>query len=107
MRGASQIAAASSRDAAEETTVDTASLWTGAYWPELQMMQYPLWNDVDDGMMFASVALVIFMIIALPWQRRVWDRSQPPPDMLDRLRQRWAVARIGDLRRRLIATRGT
>jgi hypothetical protein len=33
--------------------------------------------------MFASVALVIFMVIALPWQRRVWDRSQPPPDMLD------------------------
>ncbi len=61
----------------------TTGLTAAMFYLPMQMMQYPLWNDVDDGMMFASVALVIFMVIALPWQRRVWDRSQPPPDMLD------------------------
>src|ERR1700753_454574 len=61
----------------------TTGLTAAFFSLRMQMMRYPLWNDVDDGMMFASVALVIFMIIALPWQRRVWDRSQTPPDMLD------------------------
>jgi hypothetical protein len=61
----------------------TTGLTAAMFYLPMQMMQYPLWQDVDDGMMFASVALVIFMVIALPWQRRVWDRSQPPPDMLD------------------------
>jgi hypothetical protein len=61
----------------------TTGLTAAMFYLPMQMMQYPLWNDVDDGMMFASVALVIFMVIALPWQRRVWDRSQTPPDLLD------------------------
>jgi hypothetical protein len=29
-------------------------------------------------MMFFSLAVAAFMVIALPWHRRVWDRSQPP-----------------------------
>jgi hypothetical protein len=29
-------------------------------------------------MMFVSLAVAAFMVVALPWHRRVWDRSQPP-----------------------------
>jgi len=40
-----------------------------------------IWQDVDNGMMFVSLGVAACMIIALPWRRRVWDRSQPPgPD---------------------------
>jgi hypothetical protein len=45
------------------------------------MMTGHIWQDTDNVMMFVSLGVVAFMIAALPWRRRVWDRSQPPgPD---------------------------
>jgi len=52
-------------------------LTAAMFYLPMQMMQYPLWQDVDNGMMFLSVAVGVLMIVALPWGRRVWDRSKP------------------------------
>jgi hypothetical protein len=38
------------------------------------------WQRVDNIMMFASLGLCVLLIAALPWGRRVWDRSAPSED---------------------------
>jgi hypothetical protein len=44
----------------------------------MQMLNWVPWLDANDAMMFVSIPVVAFMIIALPWQRREWHPPQPP-----------------------------
>lgn len=58
-------------------------LYATMFYLPMQMMTYPLWQDTDNAMMFASLGLAVLMIIALPWRRRIWDRSAPSEDESD------------------------
>jgi hypothetical protein len=43
----------------------------------MEMLTQPNWVKADDVMMFVSLPVIAFMIVALPWSRRRW---QPPAD---------------------------
>src|SRR6201992_16862 len=59
-------------------TVQIAIGLTAAmFYLPMQMMQYPLLQDVDNVMMFVSLGVGVLLIVALPWGRRIWDRSAP------------------------------
>jgi hypothetical protein len=42
----------------------------------MQMLTWHNWVITNDVMMFVSLGVVAFMIIALPWRRREWQPSQ-------------------------------
>lgn len=44
----------------------------------LNMLTWNNWLIANDVMMFVSLPVAAFMIIALPWQRREWQPPQPP-----------------------------
>ncbi len=44
----------------------------------MQMLTAHNWVIADDVMLFVSVPVAAFMIVALPWQRRRWHPPQPP-----------------------------
>jgi hypothetical protein len=52
--------------------------YAAVFYLPMDMMHARLWQDVDNGMMFLSLGVAAFMVIALPWGRRVWNRSEPP-----------------------------
>src|ERR1700761_5191404 len=61
-------------------------IYAAIFYLPLDLVHAAAWQDVDNGMMFFSLAVAAFMVIALPWHRRVWDRSQPPgPEDEDRV----------------------
>jgi hypothetical protein len=41
------------------------------------MLTWQNWVDANDVMMFVSIPVIVFMIAALPWERRRW---QPPAE---------------------------
>jgi len=41
------------------------------------MLRWHNWETVDRLMMFVSLGVIAFMLAALPWGRRVWQRPQP------------------------------
>jgi hypothetical protein len=43
----------------------------------MEMLTQPNWVKANDVMMFVSLPVIAFMIVALPWSRRRW---QPPAD---------------------------
>jgi hypothetical protein len=46
----------------------------------MNMLTGRAWQDVDNAMMFVSIAVGAFMVIALPWGRRIWHRPARLPD---------------------------
>jgi hypothetical protein len=60
----------------------TLQIVVGAYaavfYLPLFMVHGNAWQDVDNAMMFVSLAVAAFMVIALPWGRRVWHRPTLP-----------------------------
>jgi Glycosyltransferase family 87 len=61
-------------------------IYAAVFYLPLDLVHAAAWQDVDNGMMFFSLAVAAFMVIALPWHRRVWDRAQPPgPEDGDRV----------------------
>jgi Glycosyltransferase family 87 len=44
----------------------------------MQMLTYHHWLIAGDVLMFVSLGVVAFMIVALPWQRREWHPPAPP-----------------------------
>jgi hypothetical protein len=60
----------------------TLQIVVGAYaavfYLPLFMVQGQAWQDVDNVMMFVSLAVAALMVIALPWGRRVWRRPTLP-----------------------------
>ena len=43
----------------------------------MEMLTQPNWVRANDVMMFVSIPVIVFMIIALPWRRRQWHPPQP------------------------------
>jgi hypothetical protein len=54
--------------------------YAAVFYLPLDMTHGAAWQDVDNAMMFVSIAVGAFMVIALPWGRRVWHRPTLPPD---------------------------
>jgi hypothetical protein len=52
--------------------------YAAIFYLPMQMLNWVPWLDANDVMMFVSIPVVAFMIVALPWQRREWHRPQPP-----------------------------
>jgi Glycosyltransferase family 87 len=44
----------------------------------MQMLTGPNWLKADHVMMFVSLGVIAFMIVALPWRQRLWHPPQPP-----------------------------
>ena len=44
----------------------------------MQMLTAHNWVIADDVMMFVSLGVIAFMIVALPWRQRLWHPPQPP-----------------------------
>jgi Glycosyltransferase family 87 len=57
--------------------------YAAIFYLPMNMLVGRVWQDVDNGMMFVSLGVAVCMLLALPWHRRVWDRSQPPPPESD------------------------
>jgi hypothetical protein len=54
-----------------------AGLYAFTLYLPMNMLTSHNWHVVDRVMIFISLGLVVFMVAALPWGRRVWDRSRP------------------------------
>jgi hypothetical protein len=54
--------------------------YAAVFYLPLDIAHGAAWQDADNAMMFVSIAVGAFMIIALPWSRRVWHRPTLPPD---------------------------
>jgi hypothetical protein len=54
-----------------------AGLYAATLYLPMNMLTSHNWHVVDQVMMFISLGVVVLMIAALPWGRRVWDRSRP------------------------------
>jgi hypothetical protein len=57
--------------------------YAAVFYLPLDIVSGTAWQDVDNAMMFVSIGVAAFMVIALPWRRRVWDRSAPPGGPMD------------------------
>ena len=44
----------------------------------MQMLTAHNWVIADDVMLFVSLGVIAFMIVALPWRQRLWHPPQPP-----------------------------
>jgi hypothetical protein len=44
----------------------------------MNMLTWHNWVITNDVMMFVSLGVIAFMIIALPWRQREWQPSQEP-----------------------------
>jgi hypothetical protein len=53
-------------------------VYAAIFYLPMNMLTQPNWVRANDVMMFVSLGVVAFMIIALPWRRRVWRPSQQP-----------------------------
>ena len=52
--------------------------YAAIFYLPMQMLTAHNWVIADDVMLFVSVPVTAFMIVALPWQRRRWHPPQPP-----------------------------
>jgi Glycosyltransferase family 87 len=52
--------------------------YAAIFYLPMQMLTWHNWVITDDVMMFVSLGVVAFMIIALPWRRREWKPPQEP-----------------------------
>lgn len=53
-------------------------IYATIFYLPMSMLRSHNWQVADDVMMFVSLGVIVFMVAALPWRRRVWDRSAPP-----------------------------
>jgi hypothetical protein len=58
-------------------------IYAAVFYLPMAMLAGHNWQDADNVMMFVSLGVMVFMVAALPWRRRVWDRSAPPEDGAD------------------------
>lgn len=52
--------------------------WATILYLPMQMLTAHNWVIADDVMMFVSLGVIAFMIVALPWRQRLWHPPQPP-----------------------------
>jgi hypothetical protein len=52
--------------------------YAAVFYLPMQLLTWHNWLLANDVMMFASLGVVAFMIIALPWRRREWHPPLPP-----------------------------
>jgi hypothetical protein len=52
-------------------------LYAAVLYLPMNMLTSHNWHVVNRVMMVVSLGIVVLMIVALPWGRRVWDRSRP------------------------------
>lgn len=52
--------------------------WAAILYLPMQMLTAHNWVIADDVMMFVSLGVIAFMIVALPWRQRLWHPPQPP-----------------------------
>ena len=52
--------------------------YAAIFYLPMQVLTSHNWQVANDVMMFVSLGVVAFMIIALPWRRREWHPPQPP-----------------------------
>ena len=51
--------------------------YAAIFYLPMEMLTQPNWVRANDVMMFVSIPVIVFMIIALPWRRRQWHPPQP------------------------------
>ena len=51
--------------------------YAAIFYLPMEMLRWHNWETVDRLMMFVSLGVIAFMLAALPWGRRVWQRPQP------------------------------
>jgi hypothetical protein len=51
--------------------------YAAIFYLPMQMLNHDNWIRADDVMMFVSLPVIAFMIVALPWRRRQWHPPQP------------------------------
>ena len=54
--------------------------YAAIFYLPMQMLNHNNWVIANDVMMFVSLPVIVFMIIALPWQRRQWHPPEPHQD---------------------------
>ncbi len=54
--------------------------YAAIFYLPMQMLNHNNWVIANDVMMFVSLPVIVFMIIALPWQRRQWHPPEPQQD---------------------------
>ncbi len=54
--------------------------YAAVFYLPLNLLTGSTWQDADNAMMFVSLGVAAFMVIALPWGRRVWHRPSGPDD---------------------------
>jgi hypothetical protein len=54
-----------------------AGLYAFTLYLPMNMLTSHNWHVIDRVMIFISLGIVVLMVVALPWGRRVWDRSGP------------------------------
>jgi len=52
--------------------------YAAVFYLPLNLLTGTSWQDADNAMMFVSLGVAAFMVIALPWRRRVWLRPPGP-----------------------------
>jgi hypothetical protein len=52
--------------------------YAAIFYLPMQMLNGPNWLKADHVMMFVSLGVIAFMIVALPWRQRRWHPPQPP-----------------------------
>jgi hypothetical protein len=55
-------------------------IYAAVFYLPMNMLAPTTWQNVDNIMMFVSLGVSVLLIAALPWGRRVWDRSAPSED---------------------------
>ena len=54
-----------------------AGLYATVLYLPMNMLTGRNWQTANEVMIYVSLGVVVLMVAALPWGRRVWDRSQP------------------------------
>ena len=54
--------------------------YAAIFYLPMEMLTRNNWVIANDVMMFVSLPVIVFMIIALPWQRRQWHPPEPQQD---------------------------
>jgi uncharacterized membrane protein len=51
--------------------------YAAIFYLPMQMLNHDNWIRANNVMMFVSLPVMAFMIVALPWRRRQWHPPQP------------------------------